>query len=273
MNQRSPVSNSPIETATPDSPSKEGRGHTAKLGDLLKSETTSSNSLGPQATLRRSEWTAELKEVERVARLCAIDDAWAVSGVPKLQGQGVKSTEPKWDVAFRRLQECTTGPCVVGLLGPVGTGKTQMAVELIRFAIRQYADGVEQFLRNRHLIDPRSWVRFITAKELFDRIKSTFSEGGHAKLDLLAKFQGYRLLVIDELSVAQGTETDHRELDDLINKRYEGMVPTVILSNHTREGFATFMQERAWSRLTHHGFTLIFDWDDFRKPSFQEAVR
>lgn len=77
---------------------------------------------------------------------------------------------------------------------------------------------------------------------------------------------GPSLLVIDEVGVAFGTESERTIFYQIINGRYERVLPTVLVSNLAEKDLPASIGERAMDRLREGGgVTLVFDWESYRK--------
>ena len=53
-------------------------------------------------------------------------------------------------------------------------------------------------------------------------------------------------------------------LADIINGRYERMLPTIVVGNLNAAEFVELLGERAMSRLQENGMILVFDWESRR---------
>jgi DNA replication protein DnaC len=50
----------------------------------------------------------------------------------------------------------------------------------------------------------------------------------------------------------------------VLDRRYRQMRPTIFITNQDREGFKTFIGERAYDRLKQTARWVTFDWASFR---------
>ncbi len=124
---------------------------------------------------------------------------------------------------------------VLGLLlmGPLGSGKTHLAVAIVRAVL----------LDKR--IDPNR-VIFDRADRLITMIQDTYGTGGTAAI--LERRERAELLVLDDLGREKPTHDVLRILIDLIDARE--LHPTVITSNHTPGGLVShFGDAPGWQRL------------------------
>lgn len=104
-----------------------------------------------------------------------------------------------------------------------------------------------------------------TAAKLVRRIRGTW--GGHgSEEEAIAQFVGPDLLIIDEVGVQAGSDTEQRLLTEVINDRYEAMRPIICISNHTVAELETYLGVRAMDRFYEgESKVLVFDWESWRR--------
>ena len=123
----------------------------------------------------------------------------------------------------------------VGLVvvGSVGTGKTHLSASIANDLIHQgYAPlFTSVFSAVQHVKD--SW-----------RKDSEFSE-----LQAIRHFVKPDLLILDEVGVQFGSDTEKLIIFDIINKRYSEQLPTIVLSNLDLGGIEKFLGTRVYDRL------------------------
>nr|BBH91761.1 ATP-binding protein [Thermosporothrix sp. COM3] len=101
------------------------------------------------------------------------------------------------------------------LLGSYGCGKTHLAVAI---AHERLAAGER--------------VVFLTVPDLLDHLRSAFAPNAPATYDeLFARVREVELLVLDDLGAEHRTPWANEKLFQLLNHRYNAMLPTVITSN------------------------------------------
>jgi len=134
--------------------------------------------------------------------------------------------------------------------GGPGTGKTHLASAI---ANRLLEDGVSVLYRRTY--------------DLLREIKSTWSK--ESELDeraVLEKYTGADLLILDEIGVQFGSETEGVLLFDLLDTRYGNLKPTIVISNLGRADLAELLGERLFDRLAETGSAILaFDWKSHRK--------
>lgn len=135
------------------------------------------------------------------------------------------------------------------LIGSVGTGKTHLASSVIQ-----------------ELYDTKS-VRMIRVIELIRILKETWQRGSEsAERDVIEYFGGLDVLILDEVGIQFGSETERMFMFDIINTRYDNMLPTILISNLDINNLKEILGEQAVDRLREDGGkVLVFNWESQRK--------
>ncbi|WP_249276308.1 ATP-binding protein [Bordetella genomosp. 7] len=136
--------------------------------------------------------------------------------------------------------------------GGVGAGKTHLAVGICHEVIAQ----------NRVAV-------FTTVLGAIRSVKETYSKGAERTeqqaIDALIE---PHLLVLDEVGIQFGSETEKMILFEIINGRYENLRPTILISNLAKQPLTEYLGERVVDRMREGGGRMvIFDW-----PSYRRAV-
>lgn len=129
------------------------------------------------------------------------------------------------------------GRCLA-FIGYPGTGKTHLAVGILREVLACGHSGI--------LTTVGDYVR-----EVKDNC------WGQGKTDtesnVIAKYRKPDLLVLDEVGVQFGSRTEENLIFTLINKRYEDLKSTLVISNEQEDGLETYLGARTFDRLKDGG--------------------
>lgn len=150
--------------------------------------------------------------------------------------------------------ECEkTGQSLI-FCGGVGAGKTHLAVGICHEIIAKDKMAV-----------------FTSVLSAIRSIKETFRKGSEqSEADAIQALVQPDLLVLDEVGVQFGTDTEKMYLFEIINGRYEAMKPTILLSNLAKDALTEFIGERVIDRLREGGGKMVvFDWPSYRRLAGQ----
>lgn len=138
------------------------------------------------------------------------------------------------------------------LCGAPGTGKTHLTCAMIQ-----------------HCFDAGRSVRKINVLQVIRNIKSTWRKGAEQDEDEVLSFYAERdLLILDEIGVQFGSDTERMFIFEIINRRYDAMLPTVLISNLDIESLRAEVGERVLDRLREDGGKLLtFTGASYRKVS------
>lgn len=153
------------------------------------------------------------------------------------------------DYADRFDQALTTGRSAL-FIGRPGTGKTHLAA------------GIGLRIMHR---DSRT-VLFTTVMRAVRRVKDTWNrESRESETQAIAALVFPDLLILDEVGVQFGSDTERLILFDVLNERYEKRRPTLLLSNMNIDEVKAYLGERVFDRLREDGGeAIIFDWASWR---------
>lgn len=164
----------------------------------------------------------------------------------------------KWAESVISLVNRLGTSMLVGLVGNRGTGKTQAAAELGRWA---FDIAVEESPR-----EEIKWAaRWTRATDFFASVRMKNLEGGESAA--IRDWARPGLLVIDEAQERGDTEFEQRMIINLIDKRYGMMKDTLLISNLEPEEFGKAMGPSIMSRMEQCGGVIVCDWASFRTPS------
>lgn len=141
--------------------------------------------------------------------------------------------------------------------GKPGTGKTHLAAAI--------AQQVMKTGRSVLFISVLRAIRLV--KECYRR-QSTKTEQ-----QAIESFIAPDLLILDEVGVQFGTETEKLILFEILNGRYEAVLPTILISNLTEAELTHYVGTRVMDRLQEGGgVSLSFDWDTYRKQVHADSA-
>ena len=143
------------------------------------------------------------------------------------------------------------------LCGGVGTGKTHLAAAIANQVI---AEGFTAL--------------FIGVAAAVRRVKDSWrKESDVTEQQAIDGFLSPDLLILDEVGVQFGSETEKLFLFEIINGRYEEMLPTVLISNLGKTELADYVGSRVMDRMQEGGGAVVaFDWESHRAKTVAGRV-
>jgi len=134
------------------------------------------------------------------------------------------------------------------LAGKVGTGKTHLAAAITSEVLRA----------NRS-------CRLAKLPEIIRDIKNSWRGEGPSESELIDRYSKVDLLIIDEVGVQYGSDTEKLLISEIIDNRYQEMLPTVLISNLDVQGIKGCIGERCYDRLREDGGIVAnFTWESHR---------
>lgn len=136
------------------------------------------------------------------------------------------------------------------MTGNCGTGKNHLAVSMAKSIVREYLASVE----------------ITDVMRLTRAVKSTWRHNAErTEEEIIERFASLDLLIIDEVGVQFGSPAEMTILQEVINARYESVLPTILISNLTFEQLKESIGERIVDRVTDGGRNrLAFGWESYR---------
>lgn len=134
------------------------------------------------------------------------------------------------------------------LLGKPGTGKSHLCCGMVTALYRTHK------------------VRRIDMPDLIRNIRATWQrKSEYTEEEVLDWYGSLDLLILEEVGTGSGTEDERARIFQVINRRYEAMLPTVVVSNLSFEELKAEMGERVIDRLREGERTHVaFEWDSAR---------
>lgn len=153
---------------------------------------------------------------------------------------------------------------LIALLGTRGGGKTQLAVSVIHHACQ------------RGLV-----CRYVKRLDLSRMVRRTYSAGppqrgapAETEDTVVDKLVALDLLVIDECHQVTDSDFDRTLLVNILDRRYDEMRATVLISNDDKAAFAASVGDSVVSRIHESGECIECVWPTYRKPrTWREASR
>lgn len=154
----------------------------------------------------------------------------------------------EWIATKERLCRRLGSGLTVALVGVRGPGKTQIGVEMMKAAT---------------LVGRSAY--YCTAMDYFMRIKDSFQNDAEKSQSSAQQFFiKPKLLVIDEMHVRSDSAWEDNMLTDLIGKRYNAMLDTVLISNQKLNEFEQSVGASVMDRLNETGGVIEARWKSFR---------
>ncbi|MBP7527128.1 MAG: ATP-binding protein [Syntrophorhabdaceae bacterium] len=152
-------------------------------------------------------------------------------------------------------RSCGADPFDLVLTGDTGTGKTHLAVGVLRELVRnghiRYADD----------------ARFVPVPELLADIRACYRPGGPDERDIMDRYSRLKYLVLDDLGAEKTSEWSISTLYLIIDRRYRDMRPTIVTTNLSMKEIPAILGQRISSRLTG-GKIIEIKAGDYRTKRF-----
>ena len=155
---------------------------------------------------------------------------------------------PEWSAARDRVEAIVAAGGSAALLGPWGRGKTQLATAVARDYVERTCLAAE-------------YVRFA---DLLGRFRSQVYDERESEEVFLNRLGRVGLLVVDEVQDAKDSEFSAQVMTRIMDRRYAGMKPTILISNLDREGFAAHIGRAAAWRLAETGGAIDMAGRNYR---------
>lgn len=193
----------------------------------------------------------ERKEREEAEKEAKASGLWRQSMVPARHSEFRPPKEGQWREAYELLKgKIGTGFLYV-IMGNRGTGKTQLGTALI---------GTSCFVHYKPAL-------YIKALDIFIALREAYRKDGDAESQVIKRFTNPDLLVIDAMEERGETPFEDRLLNHIIDKRYDNLDDTLLITNQTPEAFAASAGPSIVSRIHETGDKIVCDWESFRRKA------
>lgn len=139
------------------------------------------------------------------------------------------------------------------ITGTVGVGKTHLAAAIIN-----------------EIIKPDNSVNaiYITFSDMIRHIRSAWRDRSVDEQSLITKYASASMLIIDEIGVQFGSDSEMVQMFEVMNKRYGEMLPTVLISNLQMDELCKLLGDRIIDRMREdEGIAVRMDWESNRSAS------
>jgi len=143
------------------------------------------------------------------------------------------------------IDHLKTGKSTI-LSGSNGSGKTHLAYAS---CLHQAKQGIR--------------VMFLLAFDFFSEVKESFNGGNPS--EIVNKYAEYDYLVIDEADKAFGSQNEFIYLYSLINKRYDSMKSTVLISNSDPATLMGVVGKSTFDRIASEGKVIEMKFKNYRQ--------
>lgn len=221
----------------------------------------------PECSAARVEAEREAAEIEKRQReQAALEEMLGRAAIPvrfigrtfenyraDTAGQRAALTASR-DYAENFERHARTGESLL-MLGKAGTGKSHLATAILQS------------------IMPAHCGLYTTAADVIEMVRETWrrdSEKSQARV--LQMLSTVPLLVLDEVGVQYGTESEQNTLFQIIDRRYRDRRPLVLMANLQPAELQSLLGDRVYDRLREVSKVLTFDWESYRPQARKDAA-
>lgn len=172
----------------------------------------------------------------------------------------------EWQAAYAKALSIAESGGIIVAWGKRGTGKTQIAYQIARNATLRDTRFAQEW-KDRFALPVKTRPCVYTkAMDIFMRMKNGFSRPDQpSELEIINGLIDAAFLVIDEAHVRGETKYEDDKLTHIIDKRYDAMRPTMLITNLTNKDFAAQLSPSILNRIEEIGGGIECNWESFRK--------
>ena len=186
-------------------------------------------------------------------------------GFPDRHGLKLELRGESWIYAYSKALGIIESGGIAILYGNRGTGKTQIACEIAKHGKFPNSEKPkrEWAMQSHPEYRPALYVK---AMEIFIDLKNGYGRPKEpSEKDIIDKLSSAAFLVIDEAHVRGETKYEDDKLTHIMDKRYDAMLPTMLITNVTRQEFAAQLSPSIISRIRETGGGIECNWASYRK--------
>ena len=190
-------------------------------------------------------------------------------GFPDRHRANTELSGTEWQEAYQKALEIAELGGIIVCYGRRGTGKTQIAVQIARNAKLPHSEKprIEWTMQSHPEYRPAIYCK---AMEIFIDLKNSFQRpSAPSEKAIIEKLASAAFLVIDEAHVRGETKYEDDKLTHIIDKRYDAMRPTMLITNLQRKEFAAQLSPSILSRIEEQGGGIECNWASYRKTPNQ----
>ena len=137
------------------------------------------------------------------------------------------------------------------MCGRPGTGKTHLSCAIANYVIETFA----------------MQAVYMTVIEALRKVKDTYGTAQSEQV-VIDGFCKPKLLILDEVGVQFGTDTEKMILFEIMDNRYKEMKPTILISNLSFDELHGYVGDRVMDRMKEGGGAIIgFGWSSYRQQA------
>lgn len=220
--------------------------------DQCRAEKEESERIAAQECAQNRRKDEERRRIEEIYRRSGIPPRFAERTFAEYRAdtpEALANLEQCRQYAEDFPKRCSAGQGII-MSGTTGTGKTHLAAAIANHVMREH--GKEAL--------------YTTVGAAFRLVKDTYRhDSGKSETDALAFFSAPALLILDEIGVQYGSDTEKNILFDIVNDRYERLKPTIIISNLGLNDLRQYAGDRVLDRMREGGgMVMVFNWKSHR---------